>query len=72
MSDITLQAYSVWDLRTRWFHWINFGCVVVLAALGTALLFDEQLGVTDRNLVASGDDKQATTVSWRRVEQLRQ
>lgn len=47
MPDITLQAYRVWDAPTRWFHWINFVCVVALAAVGTAILFDEQLGVTD-------------------------
>ena len=47
MPDITLQAYRVWDIPTRWFHWINFVCVVALAAIGTAILFDEQLGVTD-------------------------
>ena len=47
MSDTTLQSYRVWDLPTRWFHWINLVCVVALAALGTALLFDDELGVTD-------------------------
>jgi Ni/Fe-hydrogenase 1 B-type cytochrome subunit len=47
MPDITFQAYRVWDIPTRWFHWINFVCVVALAAIGTGILFDEQLGVTD-------------------------
>jgi Ni/Fe-hydrogenase 1 B-type cytochrome subunit len=42
-----LQSYSVWDRPTRWFHWINFVCVVALAAIGTAILYDEELGVTD-------------------------
>jgi Ni/Fe-hydrogenase 1 B-type cytochrome subunit len=47
MPATTLQAYRVWDMPTRWFHWINFVCVLALAAIGTAILFDEQLGVTD-------------------------
>jgi Ni/Fe-hydrogenase 1 B-type cytochrome subunit len=44
---MTLQSYPVWDSPTRWFHWINFVCVVALAAIGTALLYDKELGVTD-------------------------
>jgi len=47
MSVTSLQAYRVWDLPTRWFHWINFICVLCLAAIGTALLWDNELGVTD-------------------------
>jgi cytochrome b len=47
MAVPTLRSYQVWDLPTRWFHWINFVCVVVLAAIGTAILFDKELGVTD-------------------------
>ena len=43
----SLQSYPVWDRPTRWFHWINFVCVVALAAIGTAILFDNELGVTD-------------------------
>jgi Ni/Fe-hydrogenase 1 B-type cytochrome subunit len=42
-----VQFYRVWDLPTRWFHWINFACVLGLAAIGTALLYDKELGVTD-------------------------
>jgi Ni/Fe-hydrogenase 1 B-type cytochrome subunit len=29
------------------FHWINFACVLCLAAIGTALLYDDALGITD-------------------------
>ena len=47
MSPRTLQSYRVWDLPTRWFHWINFVCVLGLAAIGTAILYDNELGVTD-------------------------
>ena len=43
MSVTSLQAYRVWDLPTRWFHWINFICVLCLAAIGTALLWDLSL-----------------------------
>ena len=42
-----LQSYVVWDGPTRWFHWINFVCVVALAVLGTAILYSKELGVTD-------------------------
>jgi Ni/Fe-hydrogenase 1 B-type cytochrome subunit len=47
MTQVDLQSYPVWDRPTRWFHWINFVCVVALAAIGTAILFDKELGVTD-------------------------
>jgi Ni/Fe-hydrogenase 1 B-type cytochrome subunit len=47
MTPIRLQSYSVWDRPTRWFHWINFVCVVALAAIGTAILYDKELGVTN-------------------------
>lgn len=51
MASGSLKYYAAWDLPTRLFHWINFACVLALAALGTALLFDEQLGVTDAGKV---------------------
>jgi Ni/Fe-hydrogenase 1 B-type cytochrome subunit len=47
MTQVDLQSYPVWDGPTRWFHWINFVCVVALATIGTAILFDKELGVTD-------------------------
>jgi Ni/Fe-hydrogenase 1 B-type cytochrome subunit len=47
MTQVDLQSYPVWDGPTRWFHWINFVCIVALAAIGTAILFDKELGVTD-------------------------
>ena len=47
MTKTNLQFYPVWDRPTRWFHWINFVCVVALAAIGTAILYDKELGVTD-------------------------
>lgn len=47
MTEMKLKSYAVWDYPTRWFHWINFVCVVALAAIGTAILYDKELGVTD-------------------------
>lgn len=47
MSSAGLQPYRVWDAPTRWFHWINFACILGLAAIGTAILYDSELGVTD-------------------------
>jgi cytochrome b len=36
MTD--LKSYRVWDLPTRWFHWINVLCVLSLAGLGLVIL----------------------------------
>ena len=47
MPDEPFQSYRVWDLPTRWFHWINFACVLGLTAIGIAILWDKELGVTD-------------------------
>lgn len=41
------QFYRVWDAPTRLFHWINVASVVVLATIGTAILYDKELGITD-------------------------
>lgn len=51
MSTQSLRSYGVWDRSTRWFHWINFVCVVALVALGTAILFAKELGVTDNGKI---------------------
>lgn len=42
-----LKAYPVWDVSVRWFHWINFVCVLALTALGLAILNDKALGVSN-------------------------
>ena len=42
-----LQEYAVWDRTTRLFHWINVLCIVMLIALGTAILNDSALGIAD-------------------------
>ena len=39
------------DRSTRCFHWINFICVVALAAIGTAILYEKELGVTDNGKI---------------------
>ena len=59
MSDRSLQSYSVWDLPTRWFHWINVVCILGLVAIGTAILYAKELGVTD-----SGKILLKTTHVW--------
>jgi len=59
MSPPSLQAYRVWDAPTRWFHWINVVCIIGLAAIGTALLYANELGVTD-----SGKILLKTTHVW--------
>jgi Ni/Fe-hydrogenase 1 B-type cytochrome subunit len=46
-GQMNIRSYRVWDRSTRWFHWINFACIVLLAAIGTAILYDTKLGVTD-------------------------
>ena len=41
-----LKTYFVWDLNIRWFHWINFLCIVGLIAIGVAILNAKALGVS--------------------------
>ena len=47
MTTTRLQSFAVWDRPTRLFHWINFVCIVALIALGTAILYGKELGITD-------------------------
>ncbi|MEW6682993.1 MAG: cytochrome b/b6 domain-containing protein [Nitrospirota bacterium] len=42
-----LKSYPVWDAPTRWFHWVNALCVLVLASVGVVLLNDKALGVSN-------------------------
>lgn len=42
-----LRTYPVWDAGVRWFHWINVLCVLGLVAVGVAILFDRELGVSN-------------------------
>ena len=41
-----LKTYFVWDANIRWFHWINFLCVLGLIAVGVAILNGKALGVS--------------------------
>lgn len=45
------KAYRTWDAGVRWFHWINFACVLGLIAVGTAILNDKALGVTNEGKI---------------------
>ncbi len=39
------KSYTVWDVPTRWFHWINVLCIIGLSAVGLVILFAGDLGV---------------------------
>ncbi len=41
-----LREHIAWDRTTRWFHWINFICVIGLAAIGTFILNADAFGVS--------------------------
>ncbi len=51
-SGQPLQAYSVWDATTRWFHWINVLCVLLLAGVGVVILNAGALGVSSDGKIA--------------------
>jgi len=46
-QSTSLSEYPVWDRTTRWFHWINFLCVIVLLFLGTVILNAGDLGASN-------------------------
>jgi Ni/Fe-hydrogenase 1 B-type cytochrome subunit len=39
------RVYTVWDVPTRWFHWINALAVLGLIGIGVMLLNDDALGL---------------------------
>jgi Ni,Fe-hydrogenase I cytochrome b subunit len=43
----TLETHQVWDLPVRLFHWINVLCVLGLIAVGTVILYANELGVSE-------------------------
>lgn len=45
-TGTTLRSYPVWDRLVRIFHWVNVACIIALTALGTALLWDDELGLS--------------------------
>ena len=47
-----LKSYAVWDVSTRWFHWINALCVIALTTLGLMILNAGGLGVTNAGKAA--------------------
>lgn len=47
MTTGNAQFYRVWDAPTRLFHWVNVASILLLAAIGTAILYDKELGITD-------------------------
>jgi Ni/Fe-hydrogenase 1 B-type cytochrome subunit len=42
-----LKSYRVWDALTRWFHWINALCVLLLVLGGLLILYGRSLGIQD-------------------------
>jgi Ni/Fe-hydrogenase 1 B-type cytochrome subunit len=40
-----LREYPIWSKTTRWFHWINFVCVLLLVSIGTVILNGSTLGL---------------------------
>jgi len=42
-STPKLVSHQVWDPVVRWFHWINFLCVLALSALGLLMINDDAL-----------------------------
>ncbi len=50
-TEKKLTAYSVWDRTTRWFHWINVLSIIGLAAIGTGILFEHELGFTKDGVI---------------------
>lgn len=40
------KSYLAWNLSTRWFHWINFICILLLTFLGLVMMYKSELGIT--------------------------
>lgn len=54
MTDLaskTLTEYFAWDKTTRWFHWINFVCVLGLMTIGTVILNGNAIGISGEGKV---------------------
>jgi Ni/Fe-hydrogenase 1 B-type cytochrome subunit len=41
-----LKSYRVWDIPTRWFHWINAVCVIALVVVGYLILNGRALEIS--------------------------
>lgn len=46
MHDQQLNEHKAWPAAVRWFHWINFTCILGLFALGLIMLNKSGLGIT--------------------------
>lgn len=46
-TENILKHYHVWDRNVRIFHWVNVFCVIGLIAVGTVILNNKVLGITD-------------------------
>lgn len=46
-----LAAHRVWDIPTRWFHWINVLCIIGLSAIGTGILYEDELGFSQEGII---------------------
>lgn len=46
MSDQQLHEHNAWPAAVRWFHWINFICILGLFAMGLIMLNKSGLGIT--------------------------
>lgn len=45
MSKTIDKEISVWDVSTRWFHWINVICILVLTMIGLIMMYKPALGI---------------------------
>lgn len=46
-----LAVHRVWDIPTRWFHWINVLCIIGLSAIGTGILYEDELGFSNEGII---------------------
>lgn len=45
------KSYLAWDTSIRWFHWVNFLCVIGLIAVGVGILNSKALGVSNEGKI---------------------
>jgi len=45
-KQTAIRTHQVWDAPVRWFHWINFICIVGLFFMGFMMLYKAELGIT--------------------------
>ncbi len=45
MSDKPLKSYTVWDVPTRVFHWVNFAAIIALLFFGFLILYRKDLSI---------------------------